>query len=311
MRLSNEQVARFHDEGYLMVEGVLSREELQPVIAEVEEAIERGARKLHAEGELGRLYEEEGFETRLTRIHAETPKLYWSICSGQLAGRGIFGLISNPRLLDIVECLVGPEIIAASAYRLRPKIPGFAHGVVPWHQDSGYFEPYCDRDLVLTIWLPLVDATPERGCLQFLPGAHRGPVVRHYQNRGRGYLEILPQDLPAGQVVTVPVPAGGVLLFTNRTPHQSTENVTDVIRWSMDLRYQGAHLPNNYRAPGAPEPLPPAEGAPVACYPPEADFLIRSRQRPGEVLSRWEEFHALRTRHQAGGLTRRWEALDA
>jgi hypothetical protein len=228
-----------------------------------------------------------------------------------LAGPGIFHLITHPRLLDLAESLVGPEIIASSVYRLRPKIPGFDHGVVPWHQDSAYFEPYCDQDLVLTMWVPLVDATPERGCLQLIPKAHRNGIVLHHRNVPRRYLEIRPEHLPEGEVVTMPVPLGGVLLFTNRTPHQSIPNGTDVIRWSADLRYQGAHLPTNYRAPEAPLPEAPGEGIPIACYPPEADFLVRSRQRPQEVVTNWEQFHQLRTTHAPQSVTPRWPTLEA
>src|SRR5262249_12968611 len=160
---------------------LLDEDDLAPVIAALEEAVADGARSLIARGALSSGYEDERFETRLTRITAETEALYWSICSGQLASAGIFGLFANPKLLDLAESLVGPEIMASSVSRLRPKVPGFPHGVVPWHQDSGYFEPHCDRDLVLTMWIPLVDATPERGCLQLIRGAHRGSLARHHQ----------------------------------------------------------------------------------------------------------------------------------
>jgi len=129
----------------------------------------------------------------------------------------------RPVLLDVVESLVGPEMIAASAYRLRPKIPGY--GVIPWHQDSGFFEPYCDRALILTVWLPLVDAAPERGCLQFIPRVHRGDVYRHHHvpisepwRTDARTLTIEPQSLPRAEAVTVPVRKGGLLLFPNRTP---------------------------------------------------------------------------------------------
>lgn len=308
MHLTAHQVDAFHREGYLLLEEVLTPADLAPAIAEIEEAVDAGARRLHAEGHLSRPYAEEGFETRLTRITAETERLYWSICSGQLCGPGIFGLLTHPRLLDVAESLLGPELIASSAYRLRPKIPGFPHGVVPWHQDSGYFEPHCDTGLILTMWIPLVDATPERGCLQLLPRAHRGPVARHYSNRERRYLEILPQDLPPGEPVTVPVRAGGVLLFGNRTPHQSTENRTDVIRWSMDLRYQSAELPHNY-PPLLAAARAAGEEPPRACYPPEADFLVRSSKHPESVVRTWEAFRDLRTRHQYGSLTPRWEPV--
>ena len=203
-------------------------------------------------GELSRSYADEPHEKRLTRITAETDAVYWSIYSGNLHGLGIFNLITNPKLLDLAESLVGPEIIASSVYRLRPKLPGFAHGVVPWHQDSGYFEPYCDDALVLTMWIPLVDATLERGCLRVMRRAHTTGVVPHREaTDGTGYLEIPRPHLPLNDIVPVPLSLGGVLLLTNRTPHCSGDNVTDVIRWSVDVRYQSADLPTNYQSPSA------------------------------------------------------------
>ena len=39
--------------------------------------------------------------------------------------------------------------------------------------------------------------------------------------------------------------AGSVLFMTNLTPHASFENNTDIVRWSVDLRYQDAEIPNN------------------------------------------------------------------
>jgi len=306
MKLSPRQIAEFHREGHLILEDVFSDADLQPVIDEIGEEIDRRARALVASGDLSRTYEEEGFETRLTRITAETDKLYWSICSGQLAGPGIFSLITHPKMVDIAESLVGPEIIASSVYRLRPKIPGFPHGVVPWHQDSGYFEPYCDQRLVLTAWIPLVDATPERGCLQVIPRVHTAAIFRHRVHSGLPYLEIPPEDLPSGEWVTVPVRKGGMLLLTNRTPHCSIDNVTDVIRWSADLRYQHADLPTNYQTFYGQPFREPREDEPVACYPPEADFLVRSRKRPQDVVTDWHRFNELRQKHISRPVTDRW-----
>src|SRR6185295_18282150 len=122
------------------------------------------------------------------------------------------------------------------------------HGTVPWHQDSGYFEPYCDRSLILTVWVPLVDATEENGCLQLIPRVHKAGIYRHVANTQHNkYLEIRKPDLPAGEVLTVPVRKGGVLLMTNRTPHQSLPNRSNGIRWTADLRFQSAELPTNYK----------------------------------------------------------------
>ena len=140
------------------------------------------------------------------------------------------------------------------------------------------------------------------------PGAQRGPILRHRQREGKPYLEIPDEVLPPIEPVCVPVRKGGALLLTNRTPHASFENTSDVVRWSMDLRYQSAALPTNAaitRLEGEYEGAP-EKGIPPACYPPEADFLVRSRLRPDEVVTDPDVFKAIRTRHQSQPMAARW-----
>jgi len=306
--LTMEQLAAFDRDGYLVVADLFTDADLQPVIDEITAEIDRRARELVATGDLSRTYVEYGFETRLAHISRETDKVALSLWNGSLSGPAFFDLIRHPKLLDIAEPFCGPEIIASSVYRLRPKIPNYAYGAVPWHQDSGYTEPYCDNALMLTVWLPLVDATRERGCMWVQPGVHKGDVFEHRKRRGKAYLIIPDEALPPVAPVCVPVRKGGALFLTNKTPHASFENTSDIVRWSMDLRYQSANLPTNAaitRLPGevvASEPNP----APPACYPPEADFLVRSKARPQEVVTDPAVFHRIRTQHLVQPVTERW-----
>lgn len=310
--LSQAQLDAFEEDGYLLLEQLVPPTDLDPLCDEISSVIDRLAAELHATGELSRTYADEGFETRLSRITAETEQVYWQLAGGRHCGQAMFEVLRHPAILDVVESLVGPEIVASSAYRIRPKVPGFGHGVVPWHQDSGYFEPACDRALILTIWMPLVDATPENGCLHVIPRQHVGPVVTHH--REERYLAIADDLLDLAHAVCVPVPKGGALLLSNRTPHCSTPNTTDGIRWSIDLRYQGAEAPS----PALPEPLREQAVAatrartelpslPLSCYAPEADFLVRSAQHPEAVVSDWSEFYRIRTTHLPGPGPARWD----
>ncbi len=307
-RITSDELEQFHCEGYLVKEDLFTDADLQPVIDEISAEIDARACELVAAGELSRSYTDCDFETRLTKISAETDRVAVSIWNGNLAGPAFFRLITHPGLLDIAEQFCGPELIASSVYRLRPKIPGHRMSAVPWHQDSGYFEPYCDNAMVLTVWLPLVDANRENGCMWVLPRVHHGPVLLHGIASGHPYLQIPASEMPLDDAVCVPVRKGGVLLMTNRTPHASFENATDRVRWSMDLRYQSAALPTNAaitRLDGEARP-DPEHGVPIACYPPEADFLVRSRARPGEVVTSAEEFHRIRTQHVAQPVTLRF-----
>jgi len=313
--LNAEQVAFFGREGYLVLDRLFDDADLQPAIDDVSRAIDAKAAELVASGVLSADYSESDFAHRLAQISRETDQVALSLWNGVLHGPGFFALITNANLLDVAESLCGEELIASSVYRLRPKIPNYNYGAVPWHQDSAYFEPYCDEGLVLTVWIPLVDTDEENGCLWVIPRVHEGEVLPHCPSAGKAYLEIPEDRLPEGERVCCPVPKGGALLLNNRTPHGSYDNRSDGVRWSMDLRYQSAALPTNAsitRLEGDSVPrgkhVTDPDFVPVACHPPEADFLVRSVARPAEVLRTAEAFAELRQNHIPTPVTDRWGA---
>jgi len=311
-RLDDAQLAFFHREGYLVVEGLFSDADLQPAIDEVMAAIDFHARRAVAAGRLSRPYDELDFERRLVAICAETDEVLRAVWEGNLAGPAFFNLIRHPHLLDVAEQFCGPELIASSVYRLRPKLPTDGRGEVPWHQDSGYTDSYCDTALMLTVWIPLVDADESNGCLYVMPRAHKHGILTHAKrSNGRPYLVIPKSSLPPTEAICCPVHKGGALLLSNLTPHASFTNKTDGVRWSMDLRYQSAALPTNAyitRLPGE-AVSQDNNGVPPACYPPEADFLVRSRQRPGQVVRDTEVFRRLRTDHVGKPPRPRWTSV--
>jgi ectoine hydroxylase-related dioxygenase (phytanoyl-CoA dioxygenase family) len=307
--VADAQLKQFHDEGYVVVDDVLPPDAVAALADEIDDVVANTARRLFDEGKITDLRENEGFRTRLAGLiddHPELASTYYGALEGRAGGGhtgpAMFAALTHPRLLDAMEMLLGPEILGSSVYRIRPKLPGKNRGVVPWHQDSGYYSPHCDTTLIVTCWIPLVDANEANGCLQVIPRTHRDGVIEHRTGGNAGFLQIPDQALPSDDrsPITVPVRAGGALLMTNLTPHQSLWNGSDHIRWSIDLRYQSADSPNN--AFQEPEDFNPnAEPYQIACYPPEGDFVVRSKARPESVTS-YEEFQRRRLRYEAVGL---------
>ena len=291
--LTPEQVRFFHDEGYLILNDLFPPQDLEPLKREMADQIDQCVRRLSDEGKIGNLHATEPFETRLARIHADSAdngkaiiRDLEGVAGGGFTGREMFNLIRHPNILAAIESIVGPEIVGSSVYRVRPKVPGRTLGVVPWHQDSGYFERLCDTHTIVTCWVPLVDANVRNGCMQILPRSHKRGILTHHTGGNAGFLVIEDQDLPTDvpPPVTAEVRAGGIVLMTNLTPHSSTPNHMDHVRWSVDLRYQSADAPNNVGL------LPDIEEEPtgevlMACYPPEADFIVQSRRDPARVTS--------------------------
>lgn len=303
MGLSTTETAEFYARGYLVKIGLLPDAALRPLIFALSDIVDEGARRLHREGKLASPYEEDGFETRLARIYKESEEAGQAVL-GMIMGRGgggfngesMLDLLRNEDLVGCVSDLIGPDIVGASAYRIRPKLPEYTRTEVPWHQDSGYFLPHCDRHLIVTCWIPLVDTTVENGCLYVIPDAHKGGVFRHFTGGHGGYLEIPGDELPQNKPIPIEMKLGNVLFMTNLTPHASFVNRSGNVRWSIDLRYQSMDAPNN--AEEDPETYTPErDQVTMACYPSEADFVIRDSNHPEREIRTPEAFRALRDRY--------------
>jgi ectoine hydroxylase-related dioxygenase (phytanoyl-CoA dioxygenase family) len=80
-------------------------------------------------------------------------------------------------ILDLVECLIGPDIILWGAHVFcKPAGDGKE---VPWHQD-GHYWPI--RPLATcTVWVAIDASTQENGAMRYLPGSHKSrQLFAHY-----------------------------------------------------------------------------------------------------------------------------------
>ena len=256
-----EVAERFDADGYVVVRGWLDpQEDLAPVVREYEQLLERLAERLLASGELSRPYRGMPFAQRLMRIFAEAAPAYdqqfdISLPQADITeatpihnGPAVFGLLRNPRLLDLAERFVGPEIYSNPVQHTRVKLPerllpdSVRTGLtaqIAQHQDLGVVDPEADQTDMLTVWLPMTRAAVDNGCLAVVPGSHRGELARHCRSEDplTENQVCIPPGLLADQV-PVPMEPGDVLLMHRKTRHAGLPNRSDEIRWSFDLRYQ-------------------------------------------------------------------------
>jgi len=129
----------------------------------------------------------------------------------------------DPRILDAVEDLIGPDILVAGTtlFIKEPRTEGF----ISWHQDARYIglEPH---DWV-TAWLAISDVTEENGCMRMIPGTHAAPLVEHVDTYGEDNLLTRGQTVPdVDEAAAVPVPLkpGQLSLHHPRVVHGSGPN---------------------------------------------------------------------------------------
>ncbi|SLN32199.1 phytanoyl-CoA dioxygenase family protein [Ruegeria meonggei] len=201
-------------------------------------------------------------------------------------GPAVFDMLTADPLLDVVECIIGPELTSNPIQHVRLKPPATqlsqdevrAHiTATDWHQDRAVALEEADRTEMVTVWIAVNDATIDNGCLQVLPKTADQDILPHCARTQTGIADGFIDEHSA---VPLPITAGGVVLFHPLTPHASLTNTTDAFRWSFDIRYSATGQPTGR-----------------GHFP---EFVARSRTNPETVLRDWTtckaQWEAARTR---------------
>ena len=76
-----------------------------------------------------------------------------------------------PEILDIVEQLIGPDIVLIGSFMIAK--PAGAGKRVPWHQDGYYLKENVRPTEAVTIWLAVDQVTRHNGCVRFVRGTRK------------------------------------------------------------------------------------------------------------------------------------------
>jgi len=220
--LSAEAIARYWDQGYVRVPGLLTDEEMERLRARARE-IAHGDHPPEAKSRIMR-------DVRIAKGVVPAPDDpedgLWKLMNPDRFDPVFRAFTGHETMLDAVEDLLGPDLIAFLLMMIY-KPPRVADAVHPFHQDAFYF-PFGPHDRVLGCWIPLDDADAENGTLVVVPGSHRDGVARHEYPEGlvnMGSFHIPGADAVEGAEV-LEVKAGDLVMFHSRTWHKSLGNAS-------------------------------------------------------------------------------------
>jgi len=210
--LSPEQVSQFRERGYLTGVPALSTEE----VAEVRENFER-IRGMLPPGE---------------RIHF--------LSQWHKKNDFIFKVCSNPRILDSVEDLIGPDFYLWDAY-FFVKDP-HENVTSQWHQDMAAW-PMTEGPMA-SVFLAVTDCERSNGCLRVVPQSHlsrrRHVLPPASSERSGEYLfnyEVPDVDVAGDDVAYLELAAGEVSFHHQWMLHGSGPNMSGKLRVGLAMRY--------------------------------------------------------------------------
>jgi phytanoyl-CoA hydroxylase len=224
----DEQKAYYEDQGYLVFPSLLSSAELAQLRAALAEVLREADGLTESSDKFSVTPASDGgFSVR--RIFNPTAH-----------HQAFYDLVFNPKILDVVENLIGPNIQLHHT-KLNLKPPSNREARFEWHQDYPFF-PHTNFDL-LAVMIYLDDSTEENGCLTIIPGSHKwGPRNHLFAKDGAFSSQLEDKRVleDSSRWLKVPVPAGGMELHHCNMLHSSTANRGTKPRSAMVIQYRAA-----------------------------------------------------------------------
>lgn len=149
---------------------------------------------------------------------------------------------TDPRIVALLKDLglTSPVIGVRPAMQFNSRFlskNGSKHWKLDPHQDWRSGQGSLDS---VVIWFPLVPADKDLGSIQVMPGSHvRGLLKADTSGYQGGIMEELNQD----DFVQTELEVGDAVVFSTLLIHQSGLNSTDLIRWSVQFRFNNLDEP--------------------------------------------------------------------
>lgn len=209
----------YNDQGYFLAKGLLANQDFAEIETRAKNSISINSKLI---ANLN--------DPDWVKLATENPELVTKVYDDMRDDEVFIKLGLLPKITDLVSTLIpSPKLYKKVPFRID--VPFESKELAFWHQDDFYVR---GNDEELTVWIPLYDTKVQQGCLQVMPRTHKGGKVPHTLRVGK---KTLPASGYDNEIRYVEMNRGDALFFSSFLLHQSSLNISDEIRYSIQLRY--------------------------------------------------------------------------
>jgi len=229
-QLTQQQVAAFEKDGYVIVKNFLSPEEVNKLytIATGDDLLKKHSFDLN---------DQTGKKTKLALWYKP--------------GNDAYGLLTKSRRMieSVDKILEGDAPVCHFHSKLMQKEPKVG-GAWEWHQDYGYWykNEFLFPNQMTSVMVAITEANKANGCLQVIKSSHKMGRIEHgfageQVGASQHYVDLA---LKTMELIYVELKAGDALFFHSNLLHRSEANLSDKARWSLISVYnRSSNVPHN------------------------------------------------------------------
>ncbi len=228
--VTDADVARFHEQGYLLIRNAFTQEEVADGLQGLLDLI-AGKRTDFTGLQFESAVADRIDELSLAERQDAVRKLMWFVSYDER----LKALAAHPKLLAVLRRIIGSDDLTMFQDMGLIKPPRIGREK-PWHQDMAYFNVPIDT-VVAGVWLAFDPVDVDNGCMMMQPGSHRqGPHV-HFRRRD---WQICDAEVARDAAVAIPMEPGDALIFHGLIHHGTPANRTDRRRRAVQYHYRPA-----------------------------------------------------------------------
>jgi len=240
MKLSDEQLQQFHQNGFIVLRDFLSKERcdaiLDVAIAHLDHKIEP------IETEIGYDERSKEYRTNVTDYASKSHEKNRVVRRlRQVYNRDILfrAWMEEPEIRPILQQVLNDRVVITTAHHnsIMTKTPYYSQAT-SWHQDKRYWR-YSDDNLV-SVWLALDNEDSHNGVLEFIPGSH----LMHFNSEQFDEKEYFREELSENQDLitqkeSTTLKKGDIIIFHALLLHRANKNSTDKAKISFVYTVKG------------------------------------------------------------------------
>lgn len=223
--LSNDQLEFYRENGYVLVKGMLSRDEAALLRQETHDLAARLMRYKNIDATWASA--REMMQDKGASDESKAAPMLLHCHDVQFQSAAFSRLIVDERLTGAASQIMGTPNVQLHHTKMFIKPPEKG-APFPMHQDAPYF-PHEKNSMIAAI-IHFDDAPIEKGCVRVVPGSHKLGMLEH-SNKGGWHLPF--EDYPVESAVPCEAQAGDVLFFSYLTIHGSGVNTSSEARTTV------------------------------------------------------------------------------
>lgn len=145
-------------------------------------------------------------------------------------------LAQTDKIKSAIQGLIGEQAKIYGKIPLRIDVPLETKELALWHQDDFYVQGAPNE---ITAWLPLQDTPMQMGALGVIKKSHRYGRLPHVFKWGKKFTPVGVYDLP---INIIEMERGDALLFNSFLLHTGNINFSNLIRYSIQIRFTSKQL---------------------------------------------------------------------